>query len=70
MSEEPFFVVWQPSTGYTKYRHGDEYAATAEAERLANLHDGQEFIVLRPVVSVQKTSIVRKRFKDGDGIPF
>lgn len=58
---QPFFLVWNPQSGYTKYRHETEEAAAEEARRLAVLHPGKEFIVLRPVESVKfsKSEIVK-----------
>lgn len=43
---DKFYVVWNPSSGYTKYKHDCVSDARREAERLAWEHPGQEFHVL------------------------
>lgn len=42
----PFFLVWNPSTGYTKARHKTPKEAETEAQRLADLSPGTKFHVL------------------------
>lgn len=45
-----FFLVWNPANDAApRYRHGTLPDAVREAERLATLHPGQEFHVLRAV---------------------
>jgi hypothetical protein len=42
----PFFLVWNPRTGFTKHRHSTVQQAEAEAKRLSDLNMGVEFHVL------------------------
>ena len=42
----PFFLVWNPSTGYTKHRHKTPELAEKEAQRLADEFPGKKFHVL------------------------
>lgn len=70
--KQPFYLVWNPATGQTKHRHFTKQDAENEANRLALLHRGQEFIVLAPVSST-KTVEVQKEcydYSDQDEIPF
>lgn len=68
-SEEVFWVVWNPEFGPPRYRHDNESAAKAEAERLAEQNLGQKFYVLRGVglAHVEKPTTYKKL---DDGIPF
>jgi len=43
---QPFFLVWNPKTGYTKRRHSTVQQAESEAQRLADKIPGTEFHVL------------------------
>ncbi len=72
MRKKPFFLVWNPEAGYVKYQHDSKESAEAEAERLAFMHKGQEFIVLCPLSSFKKIEIQKESFDytDGDEIPF
>lgn len=45
MSEEKFWLVWNPSGFAPKHRHASKMLAEAEAKRLAQYNDG-EFYVL------------------------
>jgi hypothetical protein len=49
MSETQFWVVWSPQGSKPMVRHVDGKSATTEAERLASLHPGNEFYVLKAV---------------------
>ena len=64
-----FFLVWQPETGYTRYRHDDYQLAQLEAERLAAQNPGKEFLVLQAVGGAVSTNIQRIEFDVSD-IPF
>lgn len=44
-----FWFVWNPAARAPQYRHGSKALAQQEAERLAALHPGQQFIVLKAV---------------------
>jgi len=48
MEEQEFFMVWEPSSGRTQYRHASEEAATIEAQRLCRQTD-HVFYVLKAV---------------------
>jgi hypothetical protein len=45
----PFWVVWNPDRGMPTHRRAEFGLARAEAERLAKVHPGQEFIVMQAV---------------------
>ena len=47
--KEAFWIVWNPQGRNPTHRHGSEFSANNEAERLARLNPGQVFIVLRAV---------------------
>lgn len=70
MSKQPFFLVWEASSGYTRFRHPDRQQAEREAERLARLSKGCEFIVLAPLSSSKSSDVVTEKFDYDDGIPF
>ena len=57
MTQRVVFFVWCEETGYTRYRHMDEQSARAEAERLAQVHPGKEFWVLRSVGSCRHSAV-------------
>ena len=59
---KPFYVVWNPPTGYTKFRHSSIKAAVEEAKRLALAHPNQEFIVLAPVSTSKKVDVQTTMF--------
>jgi len=42
-----FYMVWTKTGHKPRFIHGDEGSAVAEAERLARLHPGKKFIVLK-----------------------
>lgn len=52
MAEKPepdFFMVWTKTGWAPRKAHPDFAGAAAEAERLARLHPGKKFIVLKAV---------------------
>lgn len=65
-----FYMVLQPSTNYTRYRHDDYQAAKVEAMRLARANPGQEFIVLCAVCTVTKDDVKVDEVPASDHIPF
>lgn len=65
--DQPFYLVWNPSTGYTNHRHAHFNDAKTEAARLARAHPGQEFIILSPCLKIQKKDIIETEY---DEIPF
>jgi len=68
-----FWLVWNPKTGYTMFRHESKEGARAEAERLAIAHPGDTFIVLTPHSACKRTDVQwqeRQNAPHDDGIPF
>lgn len=58
MYAERFWIVWNPkSSRPPTRRHYSEESARHEAERLARLHSGHEFIVLEAVASVRAVDV-------------
>ena len=55
MAASKFWMVL--GRGQPSYRHATKQAACIEAERLANLHPGEEFTVLESMATVVKTDI-------------
>lgn len=51
---EIFYLVWEPESGYTKYRQDSITLAKQEAERLAQKEPGKEFYVLK-ALTMSKT---------------
>lgn len=51
------WLVWCPLSGPPRYRHTSEESARKEAARLASVHKGSEFIVLRTVATYQDHGI-------------
>lgn len=46
---DEFWLVWNPESGYAKYRHDSEGTAVTEAKRLSEQNIGTEFHVLKSV---------------------
>jgi hypothetical protein len=67
---QQYYMVLQPSTNYTRYKHSDYQAAKAEAMRLARAHSGQEFVVLAAVATIVKDDIKVDEVPASDHIPF
>ena len=42
----PFYLVWKPSTGYTRKRHDTLEAAQAEAQRMSDKHDAKFHVLV------------------------
>lgn len=70
--ENTFFLVWNPKTGKTNFRHKSEKEATDESRRLAKIHKGEEFIVLMAVKRSISADILTESFVTPyqDDIPF
>lgn len=69
MGDKVFFLVWNPRTSQTRYRHETYQAAKDEAERLARLNNGESFYVLQAVsCSMKPVETITRRLDDG--IPF
>lgn len=69
-SDNKFFLVWNPKTGKTDYRHATHEAAATEAKRLARCYPGEEFFTLLAIGKAKKIDIVYDVFEDHDDIPF
>ena len=69
-----FWFVWNPAARAPQHRHGSKAGAQQEAERLAHLNPGQQFIVLKAVggAIVQERPVERIEFEapSDDDIPF
>lgn len=70
--ENTFFLVWNPKTGKTNFRHKSEKEAIDESRRLAKIHKGEEFIVLMAVKRSISADILTESFVTPyqDDIPF
>jgi hypothetical protein len=67
---QQFYMVLNPATNFTRFRHQDYQSAKAEAMRLARNHPGQDFIVLSAVASVVKDDLRVDEVPASDHIPF
>lgn len=69
---EGFWMV--VGRGTPTYRHETLMGAREEAERLARLHPGDEFVVLKSVCRVVKTDVTWSAYvhtnAPGDEVPF
>ena len=52
-NEKRFWMVWNPGNRAPSFKHKTQDAAKQEAERLAKLHPGKEFVVLQSVGTVR-----------------
>lgn len=55
----PFWVVWNPATRYVGVKHPTQEEAEIEANRLASVHRGDEFVVLKSICSFRANTVVR-----------
>lgn len=70
MDGERFWIVWNPkSPRPPTYRHRSEESARDEAERLARLNPGQEFIVLGAVASVRVVDVQWTEYRTDADLP-
>lgn len=67
---QQYYMVLQPSTNYTSYRHNDYQVAKAEAIRLAKNNPGKEFVVLAAVATIVKDDVKVDEVPASDHIPF
>lgn len=68
-----FWMVWNPAGRNPTYRHLSESAAVLEAERLATVHPGATFVVLRMVCARRSGEMLRIDLSqpiDDDDVPF
>ncbi len=57
MSTTPFWMVWGIHSGPPTFQHQSEESARNEAERLARLNPGKQFVVLESVAAYTKTDV-------------
>ncbi len=62
-----FYLVWNPESGYTKFKHENYDSAHNEAERLAKENSGKEFYVLQ---TVERCKIKTVEWEVADPLPF
>lgn len=63
-------LVWNPDREIPRHKHHSTYEASKEAERLAKMHPGQQFLVMVAVgvAEVPEQKIYRPLYDDG--VPF
>lgn len=67
---ERFWIVWNPgSSRPPTRRHRSEESARCEAERLARLNPGQQFIVLRAVASARVVDVQWTEYRTDADLP-
>lgn len=64
MNNSNYYLVWEESTGYTKYKHSNFESALSESKRLANAHPDKDFIILKPIVKSRKVSVFTEKIGD------
>jgi hypothetical protein len=75
MSDEqpPFYLVWNPVGFPPRYKHTTQASAEIEAQRLAELDQGNEYFVLAPISATKRVSFMRRTFdlsSVAEDIPF
>ena len=70
MSDQGFYVVWNPQGGSPRFRHDTSSSAQAEAERLAGQSPGQHFYVLAAVSVSCRNNITTLPLRLPDALPF
>lgn len=65
-----FYLVWNPQRREPQQQHSTLESAERESERLARLHRGQRFIVLRSVSECVSDDIQRITHTENDELPF
>jgi hypothetical protein len=75
--KKPFWLVWGVGVGIPTDRHGGYMEAMREARRLAELHPGREFTVVRSISAFLQPVKLQETFFEGadhdrldEGIPF
>lgn len=66
---KPIYYVYNHETGYTACQHVSQESAEKEAERLAIIHPGTEFMVLITLSKCVKTEVVWDRIPVSE-LPF
>ena len=72
MTEQKFWVVWNPNGNSPVVKHWEKESADREAERLASVNPGNRFYVLKSVSAVKSRAVEIERIKleKSDNIPF
>lgn len=70
MSDDTFFMAWNPSRSAPNYKHSSYQEAKREAERLSRNTPGEKFFVLQAVSLTRKVDIETKMLTQPDEIPF
>ena len=72
MTEQKFWVVWNPNGHSPVVKHWEKESADREAERLASVNPGNRFYVLKSVSAVKSKAVEIERIKleKSDGILF
>jgi hypothetical protein len=65
-----FWMVWREGGGSPQKQHLSEGAARAEADRLARIHRGDRFHVLRAVASCRVVEVQWDVADDREEMPF
>ncbi len=65
MATKQFWFVWNPAGRAPTYRHPSLVSAKTEADRLAALNPGQEFVVLQSVGTVRTQRTVWEEHEGG-----
>ena len=66
---DKFWLVWNPRRTSPTCQHESEFKAREEAERLARLTPGDEFVVLESLAFC-KVDLIPVNWRDTDDIPF
>lgn len=62
MNEKKFWVVWNSDGFSPKVRHVDKGSACQEAQRLAALNPGKQFVVLEAMLGYGAAAITRTEY--------
>ncbi len=65
----PFWLVWGINKTVPTFQHPSEQSAHTEAERLARMFPGEQFVVLESVAAITRTDIATVNLRP-DSIPF
>lgn len=65
-----FWMVWNPAARNPNYKHVSRQGAQVEAKRLAALHPGHEFYVLKVEGGYCMPSPEPETITIDDGVPF
>jgi len=70
VSNDKFWVVWQPESGAPHHRHESFHLAQDEAERLAIRNPRKTFFVLEAISKSSHITVVTTVLGQGDQLPF